>query len=56
MSDWKAVPSEPTREMTHAGMAAFRDEFGSPMTRYENIYRAMLAARPTQPTDTGSAA
>jgi hypothetical protein len=38
------VPVEPTDEMIYAGMIAYRDEFGSPMTRYANIYRAMLRA------------
>lgn len=43
------VPREATDEMILAGMAAFRDGFGTPMTRYANIWKAMLAALPAQP-------
>jgi hypothetical protein len=47
--EWKVVPVEPTDAMLEAGNAMWH--------RYEtplNIYRAMLAATPTQPEATGN--
>ena len=60
MSEWKLVPVEPTEEMIAAAMQAHEDK---PLTDWgkivpandDEIYRAMLAAAPAAPAQSGEA-
>lgn len=47
---WQWVPMDPTMPMLMAGSRA-ADGFGTPLTRTDNAYKAMLAAAPTQEAD-----
>lgn len=50
---WKLVPVEPTPAMLNQGIHAFNETLGTPYTRLDAEWAAMLAAAPQPPVEGG---